>query len=228
MTSPLQSDRGAMGELFIWTDIDPAHESDFNRWYDREHMAERAAIPGFLWSRRYRAATGERPYLALYRTASMDVFESEAYRQAFSQQTAWSLANFGRMRNTSRRVMTVSPLGGAGTGSALALLRLGDTDTARRVAGQAGNALCVDGVLGLRLLTPDPALSTPLPSEDAATRVLEPVLLAEGTSEAAAAQAARMLAESAGLPAARVRTFQLLWDLRADDLREAAGPAGHS
>jgi len=227
VTSPLRPDRDAMGELFIWTDIDPAHETDFNRWYDREHMAERAAIPGFLWSRRYRASTGERPYLALYRTASLGVFESDAYRQAFGQQTAWSLENFGRMRNTSRRVMAVSPLGGVGTGGALALLRLGDTDTARRVAAQAGEALRTDGVLALRLLTPDPALSTPLPSEDAATRVLEPVLLIEGTSEAAAAEAARQLAHGAGLPADRVRTFQLLWDLRADDLRAAAGPADH-
>ena len=33
-----------MGELFIWTDIDPAHEDDFNQWYGCEHMAERAGI----------------------------------------------------------------------------------------------------------------------------------------------------------------------------------------
>ncbi len=33
-----------MGELFIWTDIDPAHEADFNRWYDREHMAAQAVL----------------------------------------------------------------------------------------------------------------------------------------------------------------------------------------
>lgn len=31
-------------ELFVWTDIDPSHEEEFNQWYDREHMEERVAI----------------------------------------------------------------------------------------------------------------------------------------------------------------------------------------
>src|SRR3546814_7604945 len=68
VAAPIRQDRDAMGELFIWTDIDPAHEDDFNQWYDREHMAERAGIAGFQWARRYRATQGERRYLALYRT----------------------------------------------------------------------------------------------------------------------------------------------------------------
>ena len=40
----IQQTSDAMGELFIWTDVDPAHEQDFNRWYDLEHMQERAAV----------------------------------------------------------------------------------------------------------------------------------------------------------------------------------------
>lgn len=128
-----------MGELFIWTDIDPAHEADFNRWHDREHMAERAAIPGFMWARRYRARRAAPRYLALYRTESLSVFTSEAYRQAFSQQTAWSLANFGRMRNTRRRVMAVTPLGGYGTGALLVLIPGAPAPAALR------DVLAVDG-----------------------------------------------------------------------------------
>ena len=42
--SSIQQTKDAMGELFIWTDVDPAHEQDFNRWYDTEHMQERAAL----------------------------------------------------------------------------------------------------------------------------------------------------------------------------------------
>ncbi len=214
-----------MGELFIWTDVDPAHDTDFNRWYDREHMAERAAIPGFAWSRRYRAASGPRPYLALYRTASLDVFESAAYQRAFGQQTEWSLTNFGRMRDTLRRVMAVSPLAGAGMGSALGLLPLGSIDAAGKAAALADGALRIDGVLALRVLTPDPALSTPLPSEDRATRVLEPVLLVDATSQAAAGEALRMLAQRLGVAASRACVFQLLWDLHADELHPAAAVA---
>ncbi|AKQ60017.1 DUF4286 family protein [Bordetella hinzii] len=199
-----------MGELFIWTDIDPAHEADFNRWYDREHMAERAAIPGFMWARRYRARQAAPRYLALYRTESLSVFTSEAYRQAFSQQTAWSLANFGRMRNTRRRVMAVTPLGGYGTGALLVLIPGAPAPAALR------DVLAVDGVLALRRLEPNPALSTPLPSEEAATRVLAPVCLVEtATPEAAQAVCGRH-------PDAQV--FDLLWDLQSAELSASRTP----
>ncbi|OXH89828.1 hypothetical protein CA831_12465, partial [Burkholderia multivorans] len=93
------------GQLCVWTDIDPAHEADFNAWYDREHMQERVAIPGFTHARRFRATDrGPRKYLALYVTDTLDVFRGDAYRRAFAQQTAWSLANFERMTGTQRRV----------------------------------------------------------------------------------------------------------------------------
>ena len=36
------------GLLLFMTDIDPAHESEFHRWYEEEHIPERMAIPGFL------------------------------------------------------------------------------------------------------------------------------------------------------------------------------------
>lgn len=66
-------------ELFVWTDIEPEYEADFNRWYDREHMEERVSLPGFQWARRYRAAaTGTPRYLALYRAESIAVFTSAA------------------------------------------------------------------------------------------------------------------------------------------------------
>ena len=210
-----------MGELFIWTDIDPAHEDDFNQWYDREHMAERAGIAGFQWARRYRSQQGERRYLALYRTESLHVFGSDIYRQAFEHQTPWSLTNFARMRNTNRRVSVVSPLAGAGTGASLGLLPLGSVDTAARAAALAASALDIDGVLALRVLTPDPDLSTPLPSEDPATCKLEPVLIVDATTEPAAAAAVRMMADQLDLPSEQARTFHLLWDLRSDDLRTA-------
>ena len=72
----------------VWTDIDAVDEPDFNRWYDREHMQERVALPGFRCARRYRALRGcPRPYLALYDTGELAVFDSDAYRNAFEKQT---------------------------------------------------------------------------------------------------------------------------------------------
>lgn len=211
-----------MGELFIWTNIDPAYEDDFNKWYDREHMAERAGIPGFMWARRYRSQAGPRPYLALYRTETMHVFRSPAYRQAFEHQTPWSLANFERMRNTNRRVTVVSPLHGVGTGGALALLRLGSLQNAQRAAAMvASPRMELGGVLCLRVLTPDPELSTPLPSEDPSSRVLEPFLVVDTVTEAAAADAAQHFAAALDLGGEHLQIFRLLWELRSCDLAAA-------
>ena len=36
------------GMLLTSMNIDPVHEAEFNRWYDREHLEERVAMPGFL------------------------------------------------------------------------------------------------------------------------------------------------------------------------------------
>lgn len=219
MVQPIRQDRAAQGELFIWTDIDPAYENDFNQWYDREHMEERAAIPGFKWARRYKRPTGDRRYLAVYRTESVDVFTSEKYRQAFESQTEWSITNFGRMRNTNRRVMVVSPLAGVGTGAAVALIPLGNIEAAEKVAQIAQRLIDdVDGVLSLRVLTPEPELSTPLPSENTENRVLEPILLVDTTTEPVAATIAQLITEELGIPDANTSTFSLLWDLRSADL----------
>nr|WP_243463836.1 hypothetical protein [Bordetella bronchiseptica] len=101
-------------------------------------------------------------------------------------------------------------------------MRLGSVELAARAAALAASAQEIEGgVLALRVLTPDPQLSTPLPSEDPAARVLDPVLIIDATTEPAAAAAARSLAEQLELPTDGIQTFHLLWDLRADDLRAA-------
>lgn len=220
MVSPIRLDREAPGELFIWTDIDPAFEDDFNQWYDREHMEERAAIEGFRWARRYRSSSGGRRYLALYRTESVNVFTSAPYKAAFESQTKWSLSNFERMTNTNRRVMVVSSLAGVGTGGALALVALGTQENAERVAAMAASVQAeMDGVLALRVLTPDAGLSAPLPSENPEGRVLEPMLVIDTTVEPVAAAVARLFVEELNLDSSSSASFALLWELRSDDLR---------
>ena len=54
------------GLLLMMTDIDPANEADFNRWYEEEHLDERMEIPGFINARRFTALEGGPKYLALY------------------------------------------------------------------------------------------------------------------------------------------------------------------
>ena len=68
------------GLLLMMTDIDPAHEEDFNRWYEEEHLDERMAIPGFINARRFTAIEGGPKYLALYDLESPEVLQSPAYQ----------------------------------------------------------------------------------------------------------------------------------------------------
>ncbi len=208
------------GELLIWTDIVPEKEKDFNQWYDTEHMQERASIPGFQWSRRYHSNTASRPYLALYRTESLHVFSSAPYRQAFENQTDWSIRNFSAMHNTNRRVNAVTEMMGAGTGAAVSLVCLGSI-------AQAQLALCltqemceqVSGIITVRVLTPNPGLSTPLPSEDISQRVLEPYLVIDSTSLEGANHAGDWVADRLSLHKKDHHTFQLLWDLHSSELK---------
>lgn len=210
----------AKGELLIWTDIAPEKEQDFNLWYDTEHMQERASIPGFTWSRRYHSNTAQRPYLALYRTESLHVFRSAPYRQAFENQTEWSIRNFGAMKNTNRRVNAVTEFAGAGTGAAVSLICLGSLENAQRTL-EVAKELCtaIAGVIALRILNPDPELSTPLPSESKENRVLEPYLVVETTSVAIANQVGNWISNRLGLSETAHQSFGLLWDLQASELK---------
>jgi hypothetical protein len=55
--------------------VDPAHEDEFNDWYDNTHIPEITAVPGFVSARRYKvhgAAAGP-SYLAIYEIEADDL-----------------------------------------------------------------------------------------------------------------------------------------------------------
>jgi hypothetical protein len=208
------------GLLCIWTDIDPEHELDFNRWYDREHMQERVAIPGFQNARRF-AAVGACPrrYLALYYTDGIGVFQSEAYRDAFANQTPWSLENFKRMRGTQRRVGRLSLEQGKGEGGALALFvvpadRLQQAGIRDRLIQRLTALGAEDYLIRTTLFETDAALSAPV-TADAQPTPADAVVMLEATRADAAQRHARNLATELGLPAQEVYSFQSLWRLAA-------------
>src|ERR1700719_4172578 len=112
------------GMLLTSMDIDEAHEVEFNRWYDREHLEERVAIPVFIEPRRYVAEQGAPKYLSLYSTATFEVLDSPAYRTALANQTEWSRKTIARFANMIRAVARITISRGQGRGAALGIIRL--------------------------------------------------------------------------------------------------------
>lgn len=70
------------GLLMLWTDVDPEHETEFNRWYDEEHIKHLLQVPGFLDAGRYVAVKGGPKYLAMYELEDPNVLRTSAFLDA--------------------------------------------------------------------------------------------------------------------------------------------------
>jgi len=206
------------GMLFVAADVAATDDADFNDWYDHEHVEERARIPGFLSAARYESIEGGKRYLGMYRTESLDAFTTPAYQAAFGRQTPWSVTNLGRMVGPMRRVCAVTPLAGQGSGSRACVLTLAADATAASLQETVRAVSALPGFVRAYLLTPDATLSTPLPRESTANRVLLPLLVIEtGNPEAdtAALEAARRTLPDGIAETAR---YALRWKLHASEL----------
>ncbi len=210
------------GMLFVASDIAPADEADFNAWYDHEHVEERARIAGFISGARYRSVAGGKRYLGLYRTRSLDVFTSSAYKVAFSKQTAWSVANLDRMLAPSRRVAEVLATTGQGSGAWLGVLTL-DTQVAKeelhlQLAELGRKFSQTPGFIQTYLLYPDTPLSTPLPKELPEGRRLLPIFILEASSQEACESISQSIAASLATCLCETAIYALQWKLYASEL----------
>lgn len=212
------------GMLLTSMDIDPSDEAEFNRWYDREHLEERVAIPGFLEARRYVAHDGKPKYLSLYSTEAFEVLDSPAYRTALANQTAWSKANIARFRNMIRAVARITISRGQGRGAALGIVRLRPVDkgrlrTALRDQLEPGK---LDGIVSMHLLESDPALSKPITEDPSAENpgAGDWFVLVDGTDVKAVSAAIAAGLGDAAVQSAAISTglYRLMWDLAKSDL----------
>lgn len=104
------------GLLLVMTDVDPVCESEFNRWYEEEHIRERLSIPGFLRARRFVAVEGSPKYLALYDLTGPEVLQSEAYlRRRNEGATEWTQRMEAKFKGFVRNVYVEISSADAGT-----------------------------------------------------------------------------------------------------------------
>ncbi|MEI6301364.1 MAG: hypothetical protein WCR74_07960 [Betaproteobacteria bacterium] len=103
----------------IWHDVPIAARADYFEWHNREHMAERVGIPGFLRGRRYVALHGAPEFCTLYEAQSLDVLTGPDYLarlenpSAMTRRVAPQL--YGNVRSLCRVALTL----GSGQGGML-------------------------------------------------------------------------------------------------------------
>jgi hypothetical protein len=214
------------GMLLTSMNIEPSDEPEFNRWYDREHLEERVAIPGFLEARRYVAHQANPKYLSLYSTETFEVLDSPAYRIALANQTAWSKTNIARFKNMIRGVARITVSHGTGRGAALGIIRLrptpGGEDKLRTAVRDQLDPAKLDGIISMHLIENDPVLSKPLTDDPSAPNpgAGDWFILIDATDVSAVPSASVHFTDNTAFKPLVVSSgvYRLMWDIAKSDL----------
>ncbi len=113
------------GAVLIWNDITSEGRNEFYAWHNREHMPERAAIPGFLRGRRYIADDGGTApeFFTLYEVATPALLTGADYLARLNAPTEWTRRATRAFRNTARALAQVVHSESIGAGGVVATLR---------------------------------------------------------------------------------------------------------
>ncbi|CAN7666347.1 MULTISPECIES: DUF4286 family protein [Variovorax] len=176
------------GILISSMEVLPEEEADFNEWFDREHLAERVAIPGFLEARRYESVGAPTRYLQIYNTTRFDVLDSAPYRAALASQTEWSNHHISRFIAPTRVVGRLVHSAGVARGVAVALMRLRPSGDPAMMPALAGVLEVLDqpGTASIHFVEADAGLSRPVTADSGYVGSEDCYVLIECTSEAAA------------------------------------------
>ena len=75
--------------LVVTMDVDEADESEFNEWYNEQHLPERMAIPGYVSARRFKLEDGNNAlkYLCIWEMVDGSPLQSEMYKDQNAHPT---------------------------------------------------------------------------------------------------------------------------------------------
>lgn len=105
-----------LGVVAIWHDLLPEAKVEFYEWHNREHMPERAGVPGFRRGRRYIALSGSPEFFNLYEADSPEVLSGQDYLNRLNAPTEWTRLVVPSFRNVSRSICRVLYTAGVGQG----------------------------------------------------------------------------------------------------------------
>jgi hypothetical protein len=73
--------------LVVQMDIPPEFESEFNNWYDNEHVPLLMMVPGWLASRRFSRIQGDSPmYMTMYELESPSAIDREEHEKTHTTE----------------------------------------------------------------------------------------------------------------------------------------------
>jgi hypothetical protein len=211
------------GMLITSMDVDAADEQEFNIWYDREHLAERVAIEGFLEARRWIADQASPKYFCTYSTAAFADLSSPAYKRALANQTEWSTKNISRFKHMIRAVGRITASRGQGRGGSLGVVRLrpaaGSGDALRTRIRELLDPGTLPGIISMHLVESDPQLSKSLTEPDKPNPGAgDWFVLIDGTDLSAIRALIDLRFRNTGAAVVSTGRYRLMWDLGKSDL----------
>ena len=183
------------GVLITSMQVLPEEDTDFNEWFDKEHLPERVAIPGFLDGRRYEANNASKRYLQIYNAVDATVLNSPAYHQVLANQTTWSKHHIPKFIRPTRVVGQLIESRGYARGAAVTLIRLRPQNGARMMPelGHFLGLIDKPGVTAVHFVEGDAELSKPLMTDVPYVGSEDSYVIVETSSIAAAEQIASEL-----------------------------------
>src|SRR3974390_553609 len=114
------------GILAVWNDRSEAIKLDYERWYMKEHIPERLAVPGFRTARRYEAIEADRALFPYYEGDDPDVLVDPAYTSRLANPTPLPRSIMPHFYGMVRSVFVEIARAGDGIGGALVVARYMD------------------------------------------------------------------------------------------------------
>ncbi len=174
------------GFLAIFSDVDPADETDYLHWLTREHAQERLSVPGFLAMRVFRTDAQDRArFLIFYRLRDAGVVASEAYLARLNAPTPWSQRVMPRLKNFMRGGGRIAFESGAGEAMWIAPVLFAGDELANYLAA-ASEIAKADRIAATRIFEVDRAASEIKTNEKAMREgdsAFEAMLLLEALDE---------------------------------------------
>jgi len=111
------------GMLLVLNEVKRRDEADFTEWYNREHIDERIALPGFKRARRYVAVRGSPKFLATYECSKVGDLATPGYLALLANQSPWSQRVMNRFTRFKRMTLRIQLDLTTGIGGSLTVVR---------------------------------------------------------------------------------------------------------